>query len=429
MVRAWLFAFAGFAGLAAAWGMAMPAAATARVIAVRIVGLMSGTSYDAIEVAAAGIEAAGDTLELTPLGAFSVAYDDGLRDAIAAVLPPRTTTIEAVCRLDTRLGQAFAAAAAEGVARAGGAELIVSHGQTVFHWVEAGRARGTLQLGAPAWIAERTGLPVLSDLRTADIARGGQGAPLVPAFDALLLAGAGDGVRAALNLGGIANLTVVRPGREVIGYDVGPANALLDAAAQRFHNLPYDVDGRGAARGRVDPALLATLLAEPYYAAPPPKSTGKELFSAAYLSTGRGAAPGASSRTGRCETGLSGDDVLATLTELTARVAGAECDRHGVTEVFVSGGGTRNPVLMTRLAANTRAGIRTTTELGIPPEAKEAYAFAVLGWLAWYALPGAIPSVTGARAASVLGNWTPGATALCLPAKAAHPPRRLVIKV
>ncbi|MGN9765570.1 anhydro-N-acetylmuramic acid kinase [Micromonospora sp. SD12] len=384
----------------------------------KIVGLMSGTSYDGVDVAAAEFALDGDTLLLRPLGHRGLDYDDGLREAIGALLPPGSTTIEAVCRLDNRLGEVFAEAAALGVELAGGAvDAVVSPGQTVFHWVADGRARGTLQLGTVARVAARVGVPVLSDLRSADVAAGGQGAPLVPAFDALLLDPADSAApRAALNLGGIANLTVLAPGAPVLGYDVGPANALLDAAARRLLGRPCDLDGARAAAGRVHPGLLELLLAEPYYAAPPPKSTGKELFHADYLDA-RLAALGEA---------VPADDVLATLTELTARVVAAECDRHAVAEVVAAGGGVRNPTLIARLAAlgAGRWRLRTTDELGVPAQAKEAYAFALLGWLSWHGLPGALPSVTGATRASVLGSWTPSGPAYRgVPAVAA--PRRL----
>ncbi|MEH1101062.1 anhydro-N-acetylmuramic acid kinase [Micromonospora sp. CPCC 205561] len=386
----------------------------------KIVGLMSGTSYDGVDVAAAEFTRDEETLSLRPLGHRGLDYDDELRAAIGALLPPGSTTVEAVCRLDNRLGEVFAEAAALGVELAGGAvDAVVSPGQTVFHWVDGGRARGTLQLGAAARVAARVGVPVLSDLRSADVAAGGQGAPLVPAFDALLLDPAeGAAPRAALNLGGIANLTVVAPGAPVLGYDVGPANALLDAAARRLLDRPCDIDGAGAAAGRVHAGLLDALLAEPYYAAPPPKSTGKELFHAGYLDA-RLAALGEPVPAG---------DVLATLTELTARVVAAECDRHGVAEVVAAGGGVRNPTLTARLAAlgAGRWRLRTTDELGVPAQAKEAYAFALLGWLSWHGLPGALPSVTGATRATVLGSWTPSGPAYRQsPAVAA--PRRLRI--
>ncbi|WP_433391788.1 anhydro-N-acetylmuramic acid kinase [Micromonospora sp. KLBMP9576] len=371
----------------------------------KIVGLMSGTSCDGVDVAAAEFTLDGDTLVLRPLGHLGLGHGDELRAEIAALLPPRATTVEAVCRLDNRLGEVFAEAAARGVELAGGGvDAVVSPGQTVFHWVADGHARGTLQLGAVARVAARVGVPVLSDLRSADVAAGGQGAPLVPAFDALLLDPAhGAAPRAALNLGGIANLTVLAPGAPVLGYDVGPANALLDAAAHRLLGRPFDLDGARAAAGRVHPGLLAALLTEPYYAAPPPKSTGKELFHAGYLDA-RLAALGEP---------VAADDVLATLTELTARVVAAECDRHGVAEVVAAGGGVRNRTLTARLAALGAGSwrLRTTDELGIPAQAKEAYAFALLGWLSWHGLPGALPSVTGAARAAVLGSWTPAGPA------------------
>ncbi|MEU4589847.1 anhydro-N-acetylmuramic acid kinase [Micromonospora aurantiaca (nom. illeg.)] len=383
----------------------------------RIVGLMSGTSYDGVDVVAAEFTADGDTLRLRPLGHRELAYPDDLRAEIGALLPPAATTIEAVCRLDNRLGEVFAEAAATGVELAGGtADAVVSPGQTVFHWVEDGRVRGTLQLGAPARVAARVGVPVLHDLRSADVAAGGQGAPLVPAFDALLLDPEA-GARAALNLGGIANLTVVAPGAPVLGYDVGPANALLDAAARRFLDRPCDVDGARAAAGRVHAALLARLLAEPYYAAPPPKSTGKELFHGGYLDAALAA----------LGEPVAADDVLATLTELTARTVAGACDRHRVTEVVAAGGGVRNPTLRARLAAlgAGRWRLRTTDELGVPAQAKEAYAFALLGWLSWHGLPGAVPSVTGASRAAVLGSWTPAGPSVAAPRPPA--PRRLVV--
>ncbi|MFJ6168097.1 anhydro-N-acetylmuramic acid kinase [Micromonospora orduensis] len=384
----------------------------------RVVGLMSGTSYDGVDVVAAEFDVEGDTLWLRPLGHRGLDYDEELRAEIAALLPPAATTIEAVCRLDNRLGEVFADAAAIGLELAGGpVDAVVSPGQTVFHWVADGTARGTLQLGAVARVAARVGVPVLGDLRSADIAAGGQGAPLVPAFDALLLDAAA-GPRAALNLGGIANLTVVAPGAPVLGYDVGPANALLDAAARRFLDQPCDLDGARAAAGRVHPGLLAALLAEPYYAAAPPKSTGKELFHAGYLDRHLAA----------LGEPVPVDDLLATLTELTARVVAAECDRHGVVEVIAAGGGVRNPTLLGRLAAlgADRWRLRGTDELGVPAQAKEAYAFALLGWLSWHGLPGAIPSVTGAARGAVLGSWTPAGPAYS--STPASPPRRLRIR-
>ncbi|OIJ94816.1 anhydro-N-acetylmuramic acid kinase [Streptomyces colonosanans] len=386
----------------------------------RVIGLMSGTSYDAIEAAAADLTLEGDTLVLRPLGALSLPYPEELRGCIEAVLPPAATTAEAVCRLDTGIGQAFAEAAvrADGELCSGTADLVVSHGQTVHHWVEDGAVRGTLQLGQPAWIAEATGLPVVSDLRSRDVAAGGQGAPLVSIVDTLLLR-ARPGVSAALNLGGIANVTVVAPGADPVAFDTGPANALIDAAVRHFTQgaRDYDADGRGAARGRVRPGLLARLLDEPYYRRPAPKTTGKELFHLAYLKDALAAQPVPEP-----------DDVLATLTRLTAVTVADACRAHDVTELVVSGGGARNPVLM-RMLGEELADVRLlpSDSLGLPSTAKEALAFAVLGFLTVHGLPATVPSCTGARHPSLLGSITPGRTPLRLPEPAAVPPRRLRI--
>ncbi|MGW1728858.1 anhydro-N-acetylmuramic acid kinase [Streptomyces sp. NPDC002306] len=380
----------------------------------RVIGLMSGTSYDAIEAAAADLTLDGDTLVMRPLGALSLPYRDDVRERIGAALPPAATTMEDVCRLDTGIGQAFADAAARGVEElcSGSADLVVSHGQTMHHWVEDGVVRGTLQIGRPAWIAEATGLPVVSDLRSRDVAAGGQGAPLVSMVDALLLRGR-DGVPAALNLGGIANVTVVAPDADPVAFDTGPANALVDAAVRHFTGgaRDFDEDGRGAATGRVHSGLLARLLSDPYYRRAAPKSTGKELFHLPYLLDALAAEPVPDH-----------DDVLATLTRLTAVTVADACRAHGVTELVMSGGGVRNPV-MTAMIGEELPGVRllVSDDLGVPSTAKEALAFAVLGFLTVHGLPGVVPSCTGARHASVLGSITPGRGPLRLPVAATQP--------
>jgi anhydro-N-acetylmuramic acid kinase len=387
---------------------------------VRVIGLMSGTSFDAIEAAAADLTLDGATLLMRPLGHLSVPYPDDLRGLIAASLPPAATTTQALCALDTSIGQAFARAAERALRELcdGSADLVVSHGQTMHHWVEDGVVRGTLQLGQPAWIAETTGLPVVSDLRSRDVAAGGQGAPLVGLVDALLLRGL-PGTPAALNLGGIANVTVLAPGAEPLAFDTGPANALIDAAVRHFTGgvADYDRDGDRAAAGRTSPGLLRFLLEDPYYRRSAPKSTGKEHFHLPYLRRALDAVPTPAP-----------DDVLATLTRLTARTVGDACRAHGVTELVVSGGGVRNPALM-RMIAEELPGVplRTSDDLGLPSDAKEALAFAVLGHLSVHGLPGALPSVTGASRATLLGSITPGLAPLRLPEPAAEPPHRLRI--
>ncbi|WP_406175914.1 anhydro-N-acetylmuramic acid kinase [Streptomyces sp. NBC_00996] len=383
----------------------------------RVIGLMSGTSYDAIDAAAAELTLDGDSLVMQPLGLVSEAYDEELRDALAAALPPAPTSLAEVCRLDTLIGQAFAAAAVRANHELchGGGELIASHGQTVYHWAAHGQVHGTLQLGQPAWIAEATGLPVVADFRPRDIAAGGQGAPLVSLVDLLWLRGR-PGTPVALNLGGIANLTAP----DGTAFDTGPACALVDAAARGLSGgrLDYDVDGALAARGTVHEPLLRRLLAEPYYALPAPKTTGKELFHLGYL---RDALAGFGT--------LTAEDVIATLTRLTARTVADAVRAVRATEVIASGGGTRNPVLMAMLGEELPAVVlRTSDDLGLPSAAKEAYAFAVLGFLTLHGLAGTDPASTGARHPSVLGSITPGSEGLRLPPRADRTPLRLILK-
>ncbi|WBB60594.1 anhydro-N-acetylmuramic acid kinase [Streptomyces sp. WMMC500] len=397
--------------------------------ALTVLGLLSGTSYDAVDAAVCDLRLAGDELHLHPRGLHSVPFPDELRRGVAACLPPARTTVAEVCRLDTELGRFFGRVAAEAVETAAGghADLVVSHGQTVYHWVEGRQARGTLQLGNAAWIAEATGLPVVSDVRVRDIARGGQGAPLASTLDALLLLGDGPGPRrGALNLGGIANVTVRGGSGEVVAYDLGPANALIDAAVTDGTDgaETMDTDGARARRGTVDRELLRRLLAEPYYALAAPKSTGKELFHGAYLreqvaahaaSTGGGAA-------GRPAL----DDLVATVTELTAELVAAACREYGLEELVVSGGGVRNPALMARLAELCApARVSLIEDHGLSSQGKEGYLFALLGFLTVCGLPASVPSATGAREAAPLGSITPGARPLRLPEPAAKAPVRL----
>ncbi|QIS05457.1 anhydro-N-acetylmuramic acid kinase [Nocardia brasiliensis] len=383
----------------------------------RVVGLMSGTSHDAIDAVAAAISLRDNTIEVQLAGLLSRPYPAELRAELIAALPPGSIDLATVCRLDTAIGQEFAAAADAAVHEffGGAADLIVSHGQTMYHWVTDGRAHGTLQLGQPAWIAEHTGLPVVSDLRPRDIAAGGQGAPLVALFDLLWLAGRA-GRAAALNIGGIANATVT--GTPAVAFDTGPGNALIDAAVAAATDGAelFDRDGRRAARGTVDEALLKALLAEPYYRAAAPKTTGKELFNSAYLARVLRDHP------------LSGDDIVATVTALTARTIADALAPFAPDEVIVSGGGTLNPTLLAMLRAQLGSTtLRTSDELGLPSAAKEAAAFAVLGFLTVHGLAGTDPATTGARHARVLGSITPGARPLVLPAAPGTPPRRLTV--
>ena len=364
----------------------------------RVLGLMSGTSHDGIDGAVVDLRQEGAELHGELVYAGCTPYSGELRSRLVAALPPAPTTMAEVCALDTLIGQAFADAAADAVARSGAVDLVVSHGQTVFHWVSDDRVLGTLQLGQPAWIAERLDAPVVSDLRARDVAAGGQGAPLVSFFDVLLLRGR-PGRYAALNLGGIGNVTIAD--EPPLAFDTGPANALLDAAVLEATGKAYDADGATAARGRVDEDFLAILLADPYYARQAPKSTGKEHFHAAYL---RERVRESESRRGRV---LELPDLLATLCALTARTVADQVRRYAVDGLLVSGGGTRNPVLMDMLAV-LLPGIRLvgSAELGVPGDAKEAIAFAVLGWFTAHGWAASLPSCTGAAGARSLGSLT-----------------------
>ena len=387
-----------------------------------VIGASSGTSADGIDVAAARFEfeQGGEHLRLVPLGFATTPYSDPLREAIRGALPPAATTMETVCRLDTRIGREFAAAVSSGIAEFadGRADLVASHGQTLFHWADGATVHGTLQLGQPAWIAEATGLPVVSDLRVADVAAGGQGAPLASTLDLLLLGGRTEPT-AALNLGGIANVTVVRDGHPPRAFDTGPANALIDAAMRLVTGglADFDADGALARTGRADPVLLDHLLAEPYYRLSAPKTTGLELFGPDYLDS-------ALKRVGP----LSDPDLIATLVELTAVTVADALRPSGVREVLASGGGTRNPVLMERLAARLApARLDSTDRIGLDGDAKEAYLFALIGFLSWHGLPGSLPECTGARRAPVAGRITPGAEPLRMPRPAQAAPRRLYV--
>ena len=357
-----------------------------------VAGLISGTSVDAIDLAMADFAWQDDTVILRPLHHAEHPWPSATRERLLAALPPAATTMAEVCALDVLVGEAFATVACH----ARGAELIASHGQNVFHWTEDGRARGSLQLGQPALIVEATGLPVVSDFRARDVAAGGQGAPLASTLDGLWLAG--EATRAALNLGGIANVTIVRPGG-VLAFDTGPASCLMDLEAARITGgrQAADTDGRIARAGTVHPELLATLLAEPFYARPAPKSTGRELFDRSYA---------ARHVAGRA---IGDADLMATLVELTAATVAAACLQHGVTEIVASGGGIWNPALMEALRRRAApATIVTSDGLGLPSAAKEAYLFALLGFLTWHGVAGTAPGATGAATPRVLGRISPG---------------------
>jgi anhydro-N-acetylmuramic acid kinase len=375
---------------------------------------------DGIDAAVADLQLRDGEIELQPLGSISVPYEKKLRDELGAALPPGTTTAEVVCRLDNEIGHAFASAAKQALddLAAGAADLVVSHGQTLYHQVEGSRVLGTLQIGQPAWIAEVTGLPVVADIRTRDIAVGGQGVPLASMFDVLLLAGS-ERPTAALNIGGISNITVVSPDLEPVGFDIGPGNALIDAAVSHVTGGAegFDRSGLMAGRGQVHPALLEHLHADPYYRLSPPKTTGKELFHLSYLLS-------ALEKVGD----VSPDDLVATVTALTALTIAEACRAYEVSKVIASGGGTSNPVLMEMLATQLKGvAISSIDDLGIPSGAKEAYFFALIGFLTVHQLPGNVPSVTGAARPTILGSVVPGRNGFPMFASIEVAPARLRI--
>ncbi len=398
----------------------------------RIIGMISGTSFDAVEALLADLELDGDRLVCDLLEHRSVPYPPALRRAISATLPPAPTTMEQVCQLDVAIGQFFAEVAQELAERHGGVDAVCSHGQTVYHWVEGGTARGTLQLGEPAWIAERTGAAVVSDVRNRDIAAGGHGAPLASLLDVLLLGGSPASVCGSLNLGGIANVTVLGPGREPLAFDIGPANALIDAAVEMLTGgaQGFDGDGAWAARGRADAALVESLLDDPYFSLPPPKSTGKEYFNLGYV-TRRLDGRGPEGRE------MAAEDLLASLTVATAEMVAAAVRPFQLRELIVAGGGTRNLTFMTELQARLPGvTMRRTDELGVPEAGKEALVFAIIGFLTLHGLPATVPSCTGAARSCVLGSVTPGraswaATLAPAPAgsdRGLQAPTRLVVR-
>ena len=378
----------------------------------RVIGLMSGTSLDGIDAALVRIDGRADALDWRMDAFVSVPYDSERRDAIHAAIERGGAA--GICTLHARLGEwlaeaALAVCSAAGV-DPGAVDLIGSHGQTVWHEPPAHARRGaTLQLGCPATIAERTGIPVVSDFRARDMAAGGQGAPLVPWLDRLLFA-APDRVRVLLNIGGMANLTRVPKrgtGEPVLGFDTGPGNALIDAAAAlaTAGEQSFDRDALLASSGAIDEELLAELCAHPFLAADPPKSTGREVFGRPFVEELVQRYP-RQSRADWC-------DLVATLTVFTARTVGDAIDRwvapHGADEVVVTGGGARNPLLL-RLLREALAPLPVLEggAVGIDSDAKEAIAFAALAWAHVRGMPGNVPEATGAEGPRVLGSYTPG---------------------
>ncbi|SDS96574.1 anhydro-N-acetylmuramic acid kinase [Halopseudomonas xinjiangensis] len=358
------------------------------------VGIMSGTSLDGIDIAVASLDSDHRSAEL--LGAICLPLPPELKTQLLDLCQPGTDEV----RRAAAAGQAWARLAAEGVAtllmrcnlQAADILTIGSHGQTIRHHPELGFS---LQIGAPALLAELTGITVITDFRSRDVAAGGQGAPLVPAFHDWLLSDP-NATRVLVNIGGFANLTILQPGLSVTGFDSGPGNVLMDAWCALHTGRAFDAGGAWASRGRPIPPLLASMLADPYFSKTGPKSTGREYFNQAWLKARLQGFPFQPEAV----------DVQATLLELTAQTIAAAANEHNVAggDLFICGGGARNDYLMLRLQQLlSDASVRSTEALGVDPDWMEAMAFAWLASRCISGRPGNLPAVTGARGPRVLG--------------------------
>lgn len=365
------------------------------------IGLMSGTSVDAIDAALVRFDNRDSRLHAECLHALAQPWDDELRQRLLMLgQGVDVYSIDELGELDHEVGAAFAVTANRLIDEAKidrtKVSAIGSHGQTLRHRPYA-KSPFTLQIGDPNIVAERTGITTIGDIRRRDMAAGGHGAPLLPALHSALLHDANED-RAVLNLGGIANVTLLPAiGDGVRGWDTGPANALMDIWCERHAGERYDRDGAMAASGQVDPLLLDRLLDDPWFATPPPKSTGREHFHMRWLEA-------------RLRGRESPTDVQATLAELSTRTVAAALNSTlpNVQRVLVCGGGAHNPVLMAKLAEHLpQAKVESVARHGIDPDHVEAIGFAWLARQTMLGFPGNLPSVTGARGPRVLGAIYP----------------------
>lgn len=379
-----------------------------------VAGQISGTSADGIATVIVRLSENRNGLSIKQLAFSNIPYPKGMQRTILANSLPGSGSVDIITRLHAAIGVAFARAVHTTARRAGipllSIDLIGSHGQTVHHLPEPGtvhglRVRATLQLGDPSVIAQGTGVPVVGDFRPADMAVGGQGAPLVPFLDYLLFRSTTRS-RLLLNLGGIANFTALPHScavEDVIAFDTGPANMVIDALSKELYGRPFDKNGVHARRGTADPRLVSWMMSHPYIKAKPPKSTGREDFGAAYVRELR-----------RQGSSIADDDLLATATEFTARSVFEQYKRfvhrhHRVDEVLVSGGGVHNRFLMERLqSCFGDIPVRPTTAAGYSVDAKEALLFAVLAYWTAMGRPSNLPRVSGAKRSVILGK-------ICLP--------------
>ena len=376
-----------------------------------VAGVMSGTSADGINVALVEISSsAARPLKLQLIGQVEFPYPKNVRHAIMALMNARDARVADIARLNFLLGELYADAVlkAQKTFRVG-IELVGCHGQTLYHQGQPSQFLGrkiaaTWQTGEAAVIAARVGVPVISDFRPADVAVGGKGAPLVPFFDYLIYRDARRG-RIVQNIGGIANLTAIPAAAradQVVAFDTGPGNMVIDAVTEKLFSRPYDRDGVIAASGNVVDSVVSKLLSRAFFLRKPPKTAGREEFGREFV--------GEFLRMcGRARK----QDIVATATALTAKSIVAAYRRFVITkrnkfaEIIVSGGGTNNPVLMAMLANELRPlelEMRFSDEFGVPSEAKEAVAFAVLAYQTWHRRPSNVPSATGAKRAVILGK-------------------------
>lgn len=369
----------------------------------RVAGIMSGTSLDGIDVAVVDIEG---LRRIRTVAFRTTPYPAKVREALLGVSNAATHTA-AISRLNFLLGELYAEAV-RATCDPGTIELIGCHGQTIYHEGAPARYLGrrvasTLQIGEAAVLAERTGVPVVSNFRPRDMAAGGRGAPLVPFVDYLLFRDPRRG-RVALNIGGIANVTAIPAGarpEDVIAFDTGPGNMVVDALVARHTGgrQRFDRGGRIASRGAVNRGLLRELLSGPYYRAAPPKTAGREQYGAEFIQR-------------LLVTRLPPPDLIATATALTSAAVAEGVQRFvrprmKVHELIVSGGGAHNPCMMAHLASLLPdVALATSSDFGVDVDGKEAIAFAVLAYQTWRRQPGDLPSATGARRAVILGDIT-----------------------
>jgi anhydro-N-acetylmuramic acid kinase len=380
-----------------------------------VAGIMSGTSADGIDVAVVRIAPGRQRPKLTLVAHEGFAYPAPLRRAVLGAMNASATSTAELARLNWRLGLAYAEAVrATAELHAVKLDLIGCHGQTLYHQPRAESYAGrrfacTWQLGEPAVIAAHTGIPVGSNFRPADMLAGGQGAPLVPLLDYVLFADAKRG-RCLQNIGGIANLTAIPAGAEadaVVAFDTGPGNMVIDWLAQELFGKKFDRNGGIAARGAVLAEVLAEALGNPYFKLKPPRTAGREQFGREYAARFLAACRRHGNRP---------EDALATATALTAETIARSyityirdiMKGHGI-DYIVSGGGARNATLTAMLAQRLEplgCELAASEEFGLPAEAKEAAAFALLAWQTWHHLPGNLPRATGAARPTILGQVT-----------------------